>query len=60
MALAASKRLSKKMIRENKTEAFHSKVVDAVSKGHTVMVTSAIETEYRDYPKSYQLINQSQ
>ena len=57
MARQASLSLRRKLVKGNKIEAFHEKVMESVEAGHVVVMTPELIKQHSDLPSSYQLVN---
>ena len=57
MARQASLSLRRKLVKGNKVQAFHEKVMESVQANHVVVMTPELIKQHADLPKSYQLVN---
>ena len=57
MARQASLSLRRKLVKGNKVQAFHEKVMESVQANHVVEMTPELIRQHADLPSSYQLVN---
>ena len=57
MAVAASESLRRKLLRDNKLDAFQSKVIEGINKKQYVVISDTVAKELEGLPQSFQLIN---